>query len=117
MKIQFFNYKNLAIKSSGDCSKFIQLLYYSMPATDAYSFIINPSDFFRNSERASLAERCMYIKLASYRSYFEYKQHGVLYLPVNIAAKRFDIDRLQLNKLLQITTNKIYFRYEEKYNG
>ena len=117
MKIQFFNYKHLAAESKGDCSKFIELLYYSTPLTDAYSFILNPNLFFRNKENASLAERCMYLKLASYRSYFEYKQHEVLYLPTSIAAKHFDINRLQLNKLLQITTNKIYFRYEENYNG
>jgi hypothetical protein len=56
------------------------------------------------------------VKLASRRDYALYKKYGVTFLDMSFYPE-LAIDALKANPLITINQNKIYFKYEEIYNG
>jgi len=79
------------------------------------SFILNIDSLIQNSERATETEQYIYIDLASRRDAFSlYNSKGrKRYLYEWEVAEDYDIEKLKINKLLNISDKKIYFIYEE----
>ena len=83
----------------------------------AHSFIINQKLLYDNPLNAIDSERCMYLYLASFRSYYSYSEEGIDYVPLDLAAIHANYNAIRLNRLLEIRKNKLYFKYEVKNNG
>jgi hypothetical protein len=83
--------------------------------TDKNSYILNIKDLIRNTLNATLDEQYIYLDLASRRDLFTYynTRGTVNFIPYwKISDKYTDIDRLRLNRLLEIDDRNIYFIYE-----
>ena len=79
------------------------------------SYILNIADLITNNENASLTEQYIYIALASRRDAFSlFNSKGrKRYLHEWEMVGDYDIEKLEINKLLMISDKKIYFIYEE----
>jgi len=58
-------------------------------------------------------ELYMYLELASKRSVFDYRIRGLTYLPLPLV-EEYQLQWVELNPLLKIEQNKVYFKYEEQ---
>lgn len=76
-----------------------------------HSFLLNADQLF--TDTADIAHKAQYIRLAGRRDYSLYKLYAVTYLDLSYF-KDIDTSLLKNNPLLQITQNKIYFKYESK---
>ena len=55
----------------------------------------------------------IYLELASKRNVFDYLVRGVLYLPIALV-EEYHLGLIELNPLLKIEKDKIYFKYEKQ---
>ena len=55
----------------------------------------------------------MYLELASKRNIFDYSIRGVKHLPV-VLAEEYQLEWIEINPLLSIEKNNIYFKYEQE---
>lgn len=75
------------------------------------SFLLNPSQLFAD-KTTDISYIAQYIRLAGRRDYTLYKMYGHKYLDLSYFLD-IDINSIKTNPLLNITQNKIYFKYEE----
>lgn len=75
------------------------------------SYLINPDGFFADNI-TDIIYKSQYIQLAGRRDYSLYKLFNVKYLDLSYF-KDIDLDNIKTNPLINITQNKIYFKYEE----
>ena len=54
-----------------------------------------------------------YIELASKRNVFDYHIRGILYLPT-VLAEEYHLSMAEVNPMLEIIDDKIYFKYEQE---
>ena len=80
---------------------------------DMSAFLINPSGLILNRRKYTDSDIYVYLELASLRSYIIYKRTGSLRLPTYCIQKNYDLDKLKMNPLLDVTDDEIIFRYEE----
>lgn len=78
------------------------------------SFLINPKAFFSDTT-TDIIWKIQYLKLAAKRDYTLYKLYGLKWLDMSFMPD-LNLTAIQLNPLLKIIDNKIYFKYEEN-NG
>ena len=123
----FFNLKELEKKEIGGF-KFLEIFkdyYCKCTKKDSYlrkfkynlngtSFLLNPAPLF--SIPTDVSYIIQYIKLASLRDYTAYKLFKVSYLDLSYFPD-VDIEAIKHNPLIKISKNKIYFKFEEAYNG
>lgn len=76
-----------------------------------HSYLLNADQLF--SDSTDIAYKAQYVRLAGRRDYSLYKLYGVTYLDLSYF-KDIDTNLLKNNPLLNITQNKIYFKYESK---
>lgn len=74
------------------------------------SFLINPKDLFKNN--INFVYVSQYIKLAGRRSYLHYAEYGVRYLDLSYYPD-INLEAFKFNYLLQISNDKIHFKFEE----
>lgn len=127
----FFNLELLESKAGTDYYKFVEILrlHYlkrTIPKSNkdkvkpvvglhGKSFILNPDPLF-SAKRLDIVHKVQYIKLAARRNYLNYKLYKHTYLDLSYYPDLM-IDAIKYNPLLNITENKIYFKYEELKNG
>ncbi len=75
------------------------------------SYLINPERFFADNT-TDIIYKSQYIQLAGRRDYSLYKLFNVKYLDLSYF-KDINLDNIKTNPLINITQNKIYFKYEE----
>jgi hypothetical protein len=75
------------------------------------SFLLNPKDFFKD-KTTDIIWRAQYIRLAARRDYTLYKIYGFKFLDLSFMPD-LQLAAIKNNTLLNITDNKIYFKYEE----
>jgi len=80
------------------------------PYPSGTCFIKNINEVLKGAEAPN--ELYMYLELASKRSVFDYRMRGILYLPLPLI-EEYQLQWVELNPLLKIKENKIYFKYEE----
>ena len=82
---------------------------------DKSSYIINIVDLIRNDEKATDMEQYVYIDLASKRDAFSlFNSKGrKRSLQLWELGEDYDVNKLEINRLLTISDKKIYFIYEE----
>lgn len=76
-----------------------------------HSFLLDANSLLQDT--ADIAYKAQYIRLAGRRDYMMYKLYKVTYLDLSYF-KDIDTELIKNNPLLQITQNKIYFKYESK---
>lgn len=81
---------------------------------DNSAFLIRPMNLIANKKKHTDNEIYLYLELAAYRSYFDYKQTGRITLPTDYIKGRYDLEKLKLNTALIVTREYIFFKYEEK---
>lgn len=74
------------------------------------SYLLNNQLFVINPLHGSYTELYQYIYLSSKRYLSDYVYNKILWIPIELC----DID-VTNNRLLTLTTDKIYFKYEEQY--
>jgi len=72
------------------------------------SFLINPGELFKTK---NIVYASQYIKLAGRRSYMMYSNYGITYLDMSYYPD-INLDIIKFNYLLNITNDKIYFKFE-----
>lgn len=72
------------------------------------SFLINPQSLF---ETKNIVYASQYIKLAGRRSYMMYSNYGITHLDMSYYPD-INLDIIKFNYLLNITNDKIYFKFE-----
>ena len=87
--------------------KSIKKLKLALREVDVYGFILLEKEFMECP--ATDSDKCMYLKLAALRNYYDYLQHGQEKLPVYLFTG--DLVKLRRNPLLTIDDNYIYFKY------
>lgn len=75
------------------------------------SFLLNPDLLFAD-KITDISYIAQYIRLAGRRDYTTYKLYGHKYLDLSFFLD-IDVNSIKTNPLLNITENKIYFKYEE----
>ena len=97
-----------------DKSKKSQAILKARTHLDRKSFLLNPQGLVEDKQ-ATIHEKCVYIRLASFRRYVEYQRTNDTSVPIYIvqAMTDFDIERLKQNSLLIINEKTIRFKYEE----
>lgn len=81
-----------------------------------FSFLTNAKPLGANLQIHDPAYILQYIRLAAKRDYGLYKKYGVTYLDMSYFPDLATAN-ITANPLITITQNKIYFKYEEIYNG
>lgn len=74
------------------------------------SFIIDPIPLIRNKDNATDMERYIYLQLAAMRPYGSYRERKYTGLP--LYAVEYDPRKLKHNRLLEVTSEDIKFKYE-----
>jgi len=79
------------------------------------SYLLHIDSLIKNDAKATLTEQFIYLDLASMRDAFSlFNSKGrKRYLHEWEIAGNYDIKKLEINKLLNISDKKIYFIYEE----
>lgn len=77
------------------------------------SYLLNPEEFLDKHWRYSEKELLQYVLLAAKRDYAEYK----LFRTKTLQAEYVNVKAIENNRLLTITGNKIYFKFEETKHG
>ena len=96
-------------KSRGD----IKRLKYCSIDWSGSSYLLNPETFLDKHWRYSEKELLQYVLLAAKRDYAEYK----LFRTKTLQAEYVNVKAIESNRLLTITGNKIYFKFEETKHG
>lgn len=76
-----------------------------------HSFLLNPKPLFEDT--ADIAHKAQYIRLAGRRDYGLYKLYKLTYLDLSFFME-INLDLIKHNPLLELTSNKIHFKYESK---
>jgi len=81
---------------------------------DKNSFLLDIDQLIINADNATDEERVVYLDLASKRDYFTYMntRGTVIFLP--LWKNTYPVDKLKLNRLLNIESKNIYFLYENE---
>jgi len=81
---------------------------------DKNSFLLDIDQLIINADNATEEERVVYLDLASKRDYFTYMntRGTVIFLP--LWKNTYPVDKLKLNRLLNIESKNIYFLYENE---
>jgi len=74
-------------------------------------FMLGTKAFLENKVRATEMQMLVYMTLISRRDYLQYKLYKTTTLPTYFAYD-FNLDKLQRNRLINITNGNIYFKYE-----
>lgn len=90
-----------------------KLYYYTMKDFSGESFLKYPERLIYNAYRLSLRDICIYLAVASQRSYAAYKVSGTLTLEL-IHSRIDPRDHLENLNLLPVEKGIIHFPYEEK---
>jgi hypothetical protein len=83
----------------------------SQPYPSGTCFIKNINEVLKGAKTPH--ELYMYLELASKRSVFDYRIRSILYLPIPLV-EEYQLQWVELNPLLKIENNKVYFKYEEQ---
>lgn len=80
------------------------------------SYILNLEDFIKNELKATRDEQFVYLDLLSIRDVFTYfnTKGKAIYIPIWKIEKKYDVNKLKANRLLDIDDNNIHFVYEEE---
>lgn len=81
--------------------------------SDLSPFLVNPGGIFRNRKHHLDGEIYLYLSLASKRSYLTFKQSGSVRLPTYYIEHIYNLEKLKLNTMLDVTNDEIIFIYEE----
>ena len=74
-------------------------------------FLVNPDIVLQ--EATAPNELYLYLELASKRNVFDYKIRGVTYLPL-VLAEEYQLPWIELNPMMKIENDNIYFKYEQE---
>ncbi len=80
---------------------------------DKSSYLLNPTGLILNRKKYTDWEIDIYLELAAMRSYNKYKETGSCRLPTYYIEDRYDIERLNMSTILNVTNEEIIFIYEE----
>jgi hypothetical protein len=83
----------------------------ALPYDDGPCFVINLNKVLKGAESPS--HLYTYLELASKRNIFDYKIRGIRYLPI-ILVPEYLHKWVEVNPLLKIENNNIYFKYEQE---
>jgi hypothetical protein len=133
----FYNWNVLKRETKDDPKKMLEYIKYvtsgsQRPKLQPYyifatlaeknksSYLLNPRALLDNRYGGTLSDIRVYLELASRRNYMDYltnNQHRYLY--VYSVDEEYNLNRLHNNRLLSITDDKIYLKYEQElnYNG
>lgn len=80
------------------------------------SYILNIEGLIRNPLNGTRTEQYIYLDLLSIRNVFTYynTKGRAIFLPIWQIKKKYDIDKLKANRLLNIDKYNIHFVYEEE---
>ena len=121
----FFDLTKIEKEASSSSTKFLDMLkaYHekkhlngASAPTSKTSFLLNPTPVISRYEKEDVSFYVQYVKLAGRRDYTLYKYHGVTYLDTSFFPD-LAYGNIQSNPLIKLVNNKIYFKYEEIYNG
>jgi len=87
----------------------IRWLRYQTIDWSGESFLLNPEELLDNWHKFGEKELMQYVFVAARRKYTDYKLFGITTLETD----NVNTEVLENNRLLTITGNKIYFKYEE----
>ena len=94
---------------------YVKYTQYRRNAMVGKSFLRNPEPLL-NDKQTDPSYIAQYLRLAGRRSYMLFKVYGVSYLDLS-SYPEVEVSQIKHNPLLQIATNKVYFKYEESQNG
>ena len=80
---------------------------------DMSAYLLKPLPFILARKNHTETEIYLYLELAAYRSYIEYKDTGSCRLPTNYIKTKYNLGKLKFNTMLDVTDKEIIFRYEE----
>lgn len=124
----FFNIESIEKASKSDPIKLTKLIgfiaglkkpaFFNGTARSlvGYSFLTNAVPLCANLEIHDPFHVAQYIRLAARRDYSLYKKYGVTYLDTSFYPE-LAFSAIKANPLIDIQQTKIYFKYEEIYNG
>lgn len=121
----FFNLSKLEKEAGSSSLKFLDILkkYHDKKPTVVASapihnssFLLNPIPIISRYEKEDVNFYVQYVKLAARRDYTLYKYHGVTYLDTSFFPD-LAYHSIRNNPLIHLVNNKLYFKYEEIYNG
>lgn len=112
--LSFIYYKASAFKYK-EYPKVVLIMISKMEDMSAY--LLNPIDLVLDRHTYTENEFYLYLELAAYRSYINYKETGSLELPTDYIKTKYDLAKLANNKLLIVTDETISFKYEEIKHG
>ena len=105
-------FKMLALKEIPE-NRFDPIYWYSMKNFSGNSFLKHPEVFIKISYRYKYRDLCIYLALASQRSYAQYKVAGTLTL--ELIHSRIDPRECLFDKtLIPVKDGILIFPYEEK---
>ena len=121
----FFNLTYLEEISKGNPKIFLSILksYYNKELPNKHrikynkdklkgsSFLLNPKSLFHKSN-IDVSYIVQYVILAAKRDYFLYSQYRIKSLNLSFYPD-LDLSKIKTNPLLKITSNEIFFLYEE----
>jgi hypothetical protein len=126
----FFDIQKLEKQANGNDLKFIEILqnhyeitvlkktsFKKFKSIKGSSYLLNPQAIFNSLTRSiDIAYIVQYVRLAARRSYPSYTLYNITWLDITFFPE-IDLNSIKNNPLLKITTNYIYFKFEEIYNG
>ena len=85
--------------------------YAKLPYPKGACFVKNINDVLMFAKTPQ--DLYLYLELASKRNVFDYHVRGVLHLPLPLV-EEYLIQWVELNPLLKIENEKVYYKYEEQ---
>lgn len=121
-----YNFKAISKAAKGNCDTIVKLLKLlcgikKHPNREEYlmlgklknkeldSYILNPAGLLNNNYSSN--DICIYVMLASKRSYARYISNGDSSLPIYVVNDIINIEKLKNNMILDIDDTHIHFRY------
>ena len=85
--------------------------YVTHPYPKGDCFLINPNDLLDSASNPN--DIYLYLELASKRNVFDYQMRKVKHLPL-VMAEEYQLQWIELNPLLTIQNENIYFKFEQE---
>jgi len=113
MSITLYDWRELRNKPVSEILLLLQDSIYLRKQKLRDSFILNIDKVVSNKLNATDAELYIYLALASQRNYYDYRYNKNKHLKAYYIVE-YSIDKLYMNRILNIKNNEIIFKYEEE---
>ena len=87
------------------------MLVVNLPYPKGDCYLLNPNDLLDSASNPN--DIYLYLELASKRNVFDYQMRKVKHLPL-VMAEEYQLQWIELNPLLTIQNENIYFKFEQE---